>query len=74
MKKLTGDKVTLLGNIPPRDVLAAGTPAEVAQAVETMLAGLENHSRIIASCGGGMPPEVSTTNINAFIAAVEKHR
>jgi uroporphyrinogen-III decarboxylase len=74
MKKLVGDKVTLLGNIPPRDVLAAGTPAEVTQAVETMLAGLEDRSRIIASCGGGMPPEVSTDNIKAFIAAVEKYR
>jgi uroporphyrinogen-III decarboxylase len=74
MKKLAGDKVTLLGNIPPRDVLAAGTPAEVAQAVETMLTGLENRSRIIVSCGGGMPPDVSTENINAFIAAVEKYQ
>jgi len=74
MKKLAGDKVTLLGNIPPRDVLATGTPAEVAQAVETMLTGLDDRSRIIASCGGGMPPEVSTDNINAFIAAVEKYQ
>jgi uroporphyrinogen decarboxylase len=74
MKKLVGDKVALLGNIPPRDVLAAGTPAEVAQAVETMLTGLDDRSRIIASCGGGMPPEVSTDNINAFIAAVEKYQ
>lgn len=74
IKKLTGDNVTLLGNIPPRDVLAAGTPAEVTQAVEAMLSGLENRSRIIASCGGGMPPEVSTANINAFIAAVEKYQ
>ena len=74
MKKLAGDKVALLGNIPPRDVLAAGTPTEVAQAVKTMLTGLEDRSRIIASCGGGMPPEVSTDNINAFIAAVEKYR
>lgn len=74
MRKLAGDKVTLLGNIPPRDVLAAGTPAEVTQAVEAMLTGFEDRSRIIASCGGGMPPEVSTANINAFIAAVEKYR
>ncbi len=74
MKKLTGNKVTLLGNIPPRDILAAGTPAEVTQAVETMLIGLEDRSRIIASCGGGVPPNVPTENINAFIAAVEKYR
>lgn len=74
MKKLAGGNVTLLGNIPPRDILAAGTPTEVAQAVETMLTGIEDRSRIIASCGGGMPPEVSTENINAFIAAVERYR
>jgi uroporphyrinogen-III decarboxylase len=72
MKKLVGNNVTLLGNIPPRDVLAAGTPAEVTQAVETMMMGLEDRSRIIASCGGGMPPDVSTENINAFINTVEK--
>lgn len=72
MKKLAGDKVALLGNIPPRDVLAAGTPVEVAQAVETMLTGIDR-SRIIASCGGGMPPNVPTENINAFIEAVTKH-
>jgi uroporphyrinogen decarboxylase len=73
MKKLTGNKVTLLGNIPPRDVLAAGTPADVTQAAASMLSGLEDRSRIIASCGGGMPPGVSTENIDAFISAVEKY-
>ena len=74
MRKLTGDNVTLLGNIPPRDVLAAGSPKQVAEAVETMLAGLEDRSRIIASCGGGIPPAVSTENINAFIEAVRSLR
>jgi uroporphyrinogen-III decarboxylase len=74
MKKLVGNNVALLGNIPPRDVLAAGTPADVTQAVETMLNDIENRSRIIASCGGGVPPNVPTENINAFIAAVEKNQ
>jgi uroporphyrinogen-III decarboxylase len=72
VRKLCGDSVTLLGNIPPRDVLAAGTPAEVQKAVETMLEGLQDRSRFIASCGGGMPPNVSTENIDAFIEAVNK--
>jgi uroporphyrinogen decarboxylase len=74
MRKLVGKSVTLLGNIPPRDVLAAGTPAQVTEAVEKMLAGIEERSRIIASCGGGMPPGVSTENINAFIEAVRKQQ
>ena len=29
MRAWTGGKITLLGNLPPRDVLAAGTPADV---------------------------------------------
>ncbi len=74
MKKLVGDKVTLLGNIPPRDVLSLGTPTDVAQSAKAMLAGLEDKSRIIASCGGGVPPDVSTENIKAFVEAVRSKR
>ncbi len=70
MRKLTGDKVTLVGNIPPRDVLGAATPDEVTQAVKTMVEGVKDRSRIIASCGGGMPPNVSTENIIAFINSI----
>jgi uroporphyrinogen decarboxylase len=73
MKAWTGNKITLLGNIPPRDVLAAGTPDDVARSVREMLLGLEDHSRLIVSCGGGMPPGVPTQNIQAMIAAVEEH-
>lgn len=74
MKKLVGDKVALLGNIPPRDVLAAGTPGDVAKCVEKMLSSLEDRRRIIASCGGGVPPDVSTENIKAFVEAVRTNR
>ena len=69
MKELTQNKVALLGNIPPRDVLAAGSPEDVQQAVSQSLAGVEDYSRIILSCGGGMPQSVPTENIEAFITA-----
>jgi uroporphyrinogen-III decarboxylase len=72
MRELVGDKVTLLGNIPPRDVLALGTPDDVRKAVQAMLEPLNDRSRIIASCGGGMPQDVSTENINAFIETIRK--
>jgi uroporphyrinogen-III decarboxylase len=72
MKAWTGNRVTLLGNIPPRDVLAAGTPAEVERSVTDMLQALTDHSRLIVSCGGGMPPDVPTENIQALIDAVEQ--
>ena len=71
MKELTANAVTLLGNIPPRDVLAAGTPDQVRNSVKAALNSVADRSRIILSCGGGMPPDVSTENIEAFLSAVE---
>ncbi len=67
MRKLVGDQVTLLGNIPPRDVLAQGTPDEVRNAVTQQLREMESQKRILLSCGGGMPPGVPTENIRAFL-------
>ncbi|MGA2916685.1 MAG: uroporphyrinogen decarboxylase family protein [Sedimentisphaerales bacterium] len=72
MRKLCGDKVTLLGNVPPRDVLALGTPDEVTQAVRAMLDSFEDRRGLITSCGGGIPQNVPTENIKAFIEAVQK--
>jgi uroporphyrinogen-III decarboxylase len=69
MRQWTGNKVTLLGNIPPRDVLANGTPEDVVRSVDGMLNGMEDRSRLIVSCGGGMPPGAPTANIQALISA-----
>ncbi|MCP4313780.1 MAG: uroporphyrinogen decarboxylase [Bacteroidetes bacterium] len=73
LKKLTGSSVTMLGNIPPRDVLARGTEEEIKASVQTLMNNLEEPSRVILSCGGGMPPGVTTHQINAFITAVKTH-
>jgi uroporphyrinogen-III decarboxylase len=69
MKELTKNSVTLLGNIPTRDVIAAGSPDDVRSSVKAALDSVEDKSRIILSCGGGMPPGVSTENIEAFLSA-----
>jgi uroporphyrinogen-III decarboxylase len=69
LRALAGENVTFLGNIPPRDVLAAGTPDDVRRAVTGILASLPARQRIILSCGGGMPPGVSTENLRAFMSA-----
>ena len=53
----TDGKVTLMGNIPPRDVLASGTPEDVERAVEAQFRSLSDTRRILFSCGGGMPPK-----------------
>ncbi len=73
MKSWTGNKIALLGNVPPRDVLAVGTPADVERSVTGMLDALEDHSRLIVSCGGGMPPGVPTENIQALISTVKNY-
>ncbi len=71
IRKLSGPDIILVGNIPPRDVLALGTPGQVADAVRSAFNEIEDHNRIIWSAGGGMPPDVRSENIHAFINAVK---
>jgi uroporphyrinogen-III decarboxylase len=66
VRKAAGDTVTLLGNIPARDVLARGTPQDVRRSVAAALAGIEDKRRIVVSAGGGAPPGVSTENLEAL--------
>jgi len=72
MKTWTNNRITLMGNIPPRDVLAGGTPADVRRAVKEMLGAIDDRTRLIVSCGGGMPPNVETENIKALVSTVEE--
>jgi uroporphyrinogen decarboxylase len=68
----TGGQVALMGNIPPRDVLASGTPEDVRNVVEEQFRSLTDTRRILFSCGGGMPPNAPTENIRAFVAKVKE--
>ncbi|HID77216.1 MAG TPA: uroporphyrinogen decarboxylase, partial [Planctomycetaceae bacterium] len=69
IRRLAGDGVVLLGNIPPRDVLAKGTPEHVAAAVRQSLASIDDHRWLIVSGGGGTPPGVPSENITALLEA-----
>jgi uroporphyrinogen decarboxylase len=73
LKQLTQNQVVLVGNLPPRDVLAAGTPQLVREKTTALLNDLSDKTRVIFSCGGGMPPGVSTANLNAFIETVRNY-
>ena len=70
LRTLAGNNITLMGNLPPRDVLAAGTPDEVKDAAAIMITNLQNSRRILPSCGGGLPPGVSSENIRAFLDGI----
>lgn len=69
MRKEAGDSVVLLGNIPPRDVMAKGSTDDVRQSVRQALDSLPDRRRLILSGGGGTPPGVSSENLHAFCEA-----
>ncbi len=66
IRNLTGPDITLLGNLPPRDVLAAGSPEDVERRVREMVRSAGEVKNVIWSCGGGIPPNVSPENIHTF--------
>ena len=72
MMQATGNRMTILGNIPPRDVLAAGSPEEVRKATVNLISSAGHPERLMPSCGGGMPPGVRTENIHAFVEALDR--
>ncbi len=67
LRALSGSALTILGTVPPRDVLARGTPAQVRAAVRALLESNSDGRRLILSCAGGMPPGVPTDNLEAFL-------
>ena len=71
LRQMSANRLAILGNIPPRDVLAKGSPGDVTAAVKQLLAETPDRSRLILSCAGGVPPGVSTENLKAFIAAAK---
>ena len=72
IRDLAGPEVALLGNLPPRDVLAAATPEVVRTETRKMVQEFGRSNRVIWSCGGGMPPDVSTENIIAFKETIDE--
>ncbi len=74
MRNWVGNDVTLLGNIPPLQVLAKGTPQDVRRAVRSALDGLSDRRRIVLSCGGGVPPHVPSENIDALLEEAARPR
>ena len=69
IRHLAGDEVTLLGNIPPRDVLGLGTEKDVREHVAQLLRELPDHRRLIVSGGGFTPSQFGETKIRAFCEA-----
>lgn len=67
--KRLGDRVTLMGNVPPLGVLARGNPDDVAQWANRCLDA--TNGRIILSAGGGTSGGTTSENIDALVEAVK---
>jgi hypothetical protein len=62
--------MTLMGNIPPRDVLGLGSPDNVRQSVQQLLSSITDRRRWIISAGGFTPGGFDAEKIEAFCRAV----
>lgn len=71
VKSLVGDKVCLLGNIPPLKVLAMGNSETVRDKALECLKNYGAQKGIILSAGGGASPGTPKENITAMIDAVK---
>lgn len=73
MKEICNNSVGLVGNIPPRDILAEGSIEEVKKEVIKMLDSITSFDGVLLSCGGVVPPGVSSENINTFVKTVKEY-
>jgi uroporphyrinogen decarboxylase len=70
MRRLAGENVTLMGNIPPRDVLALGSADDVRCSVRSLLDSVDDRRRMIVSAGGFTHALFSAEKIAAFCGEV----
>lgn len=72
-KKKIGDKICIMGNIAPYDVINRGTPAEIENAVRTCIQKAGEGGGFIVAPGGVISRGTSPENIDTLIRAVEKY-
>jgi uroporphyrinogen decarboxylase len=69
VRELVGPDLCLMGNVPPLDVLARGTPDSVQESARACLRDHPGRG-LILSAGGGTSPGTPGANIRALAAAV----
>ncbi|MCX7725338.1 MAG: hypothetical protein N2053_00665 [Chitinispirillaceae bacterium] len=69
---LTKGMVAFVGNLPPRDVLATNDSLLIKQKTVELMKSLSGEEKVIFSCGGGMPPGVTSESIKVFLEAIKK--
>ncbi|MDJ0913596.1 MAG: uroporphyrinogen decarboxylase family protein [Desulfobacterales bacterium] len=73
IKKAIGDRVCLMGSIPPLQVLREGTPEEVDEAVKAVIQIIGPGGGCVISAGGYLAEGTPLANLEAMIRACEKY-
>ena len=69
VRELVGPNICLMGNVPPLEVLAEGTPEEVTASARACLEAHPSRKGFILSAGGGTSPGTPGKNIRALVKA-----
>lgn len=72
VRQLVGPELCLLGNVPPLDVLAQGTPDQVRTAAVDCLRQHPARLGLILSAGGGTSPATPASNLEALVEAAHE--
>ncbi|MFX1491740.1 MAG: uroporphyrinogen decarboxylase family protein [Promethearchaeota archaeon] len=72
-KKKVGNKVILMGNLNPAELLLTGTPKDVEEASRSCIEAIGADGRYILSSGCEIPPQAPLENIRAMVTATKKY-
>ena len=72
-KEKIGDRVCLVGNVPPLAVLRNGTPGDVENSVREIIGKSGKGGGLIIAAGGYLDEGTPAENIDAMIMACEKY-
>ena len=73
IKEKIGDRVNLMGNVPPLTVLRNGTPEDVDLAVKDVIAKSARGGGLVVAAGGYIDEGTPMENVEAMIRACEKY-
>lgn len=69
VRQLVGPRLCLVGNVPPLEVLAQGSPEQVKASARACLQQHPDRAGLILSAGGGTSPGTPAQNIRALVEA-----
>jgi len=66
-----GNRICLMGNVPPLEILAQGNPEEVRSWAKACITKTKGGQNLILSAGGGVSPDTPAQNIDALVEVAE---